>query len=324
MTLVELHDLGLYHIKYTKILGIWYLDQGKSLVDGLYIVKDESDIEGLILAAGSDMQIRIYFEGVNGEGGADNQQGTMGLGSESSKRGGPRSPVDNSVGPEFIHLFDESMRTTNDEFEAALHNMGVRRTKRTVAYMQYSSDEEAQQQPVRSEETLVAPDSQSAGSKNSDYRVSRFSTHLSMYRVNKCFMVRRIGELHSCARNVVVKQATANFLATDFLEDFRNNRGWEVEEIVAAIRRRLSTMMSGTLDRRPKLVRLSTTMLGRIQWHQFSLGVTIQCKWMDMMRELKLEVLAYGGIGARCACFTATTLGLVHVDSGFMYSYLSY
>ncbi|CAN0925195.1 hypothetical protein LINGRAHAP2_LOCUS34619 [Linum grandiflorum] len=152
MTLVELHDLGLYHIKYTKIVGIWYLDLGKSLAVGLHMVKDESDMKGLILATGSDMQIRIYIEGVSGEGGADNQQGTMGLGSDSSERGGPRSPVDNSVGPEFIHLYDESIRTTDDEFEAALHNMGVRRTKRTFAYMQYSSGEEVDQIIVEASE----------------------------------------------------------------------------------------------------------------------------------------------------------------------------
>ncbi|CAN0906201.1 hypothetical protein LINGRAHAP2_LOCUS24109 [Linum grandiflorum] len=263
------------------------------------------------------------------------------------------------------------MKTTDDEFEAALHNMGVRRTKRTVAYMQYSSGEEvdqvvveassggvrggentrpgrdglgpevsksqqtsasahnsqAHQPPVRSEKTLVASDSQSAGNKNSDYKGSADSAHIrgnisdeeavediydgaptydpdcdnrhlqfnlrmrsksptqlkfavtknaiyyganlywlrtgarrceavcaqkeckwsiyaAWYRVNKCFMVRRIGQLHNCARNVVVKQATANFLATDFLEDFRNNRGWEVEEIVAAIRRRYGIEVS--------------------------------------------------------------------------------
>ncbi|CAN0906219.1 hypothetical protein LINGRAHAP2_LOCUS24123 [Linum grandiflorum] len=36
----------------------------------------------------------------------------------------------------------------------------------------------SQQQPVRSEETLVAPDSQSAGNKNSDYRGSADSAHI--------------------------------------------------------------------------------------------------------------------------------------------------
>ncbi|CAN0846657.1 hypothetical protein LINGRAHAP2_LOCUS4548 [Linum grandiflorum] len=72
----------------------------------------------------------------------------------------------------------------------------------------------------------------------------KWSIYAAWYRINKCFMVRRIGELHNCERNVVVKQATANFLATDVLEDFRNNRGWEVEEIVDAIRRRYNIEVS--------------------------------------------------------------------------------
>ncbi|CAN1126163.1 hypothetical protein LINPERHAP2_LOCUS3272 [Linum perenne] len=49
-----------------------------------------------------------------------------------------------SVAQKFIHLVDDDSRTTDDKFEEALYHMGIRSTRRRVAYMGYSSGEEVE------------------------------------------------------------------------------------------------------------------------------------------------------------------------------------
>ncbi|CAN1760025.1 hypothetical protein LINPERHAP1_LOCUS7364 [Linum perenne] len=81
------------------------------------------------------------------EYGADNEDGTIGD-KEDDPVGDPfeaHTPPENSVGLEFTHLLDDDLRTTDDEFEDALFTIGVRMTKRRVAYMTYSSGEEVEQ-----------------------------------------------------------------------------------------------------------------------------------------------------------------------------------
>ncbi|CAN1324305.1 hypothetical protein LINPERPRIM_LOCUS33053 [Linum perenne] len=66
----------------------------------------------------------------------------------------------------------------------------------------------------------------------------------SWYRVSKCFMVRSIGSLHSCPRSQIINQATASWIAYDFLERFRINREWDVHQIVAEVRLRYGIEVS--------------------------------------------------------------------------------
>ncbi|CAN1278112.1 hypothetical protein LINPERPRIM_LOCUS16538 [Linum perenne] len=58
------------------------------------------------------------------------------------------------------------------------------------------------------------------------------------YRINKSFMVRGLGDRHTCPRSQEINQATAKFIAIDFLERFRINRDWDVGQIVAEVRLR--------------------------------------------------------------------------------------
>ncbi|CAN1779293.1 hypothetical protein LINPERHAP1_LOCUS14696 [Linum perenne] len=51
-------------------------------------------------------------------------------------------------------------------------------------------------------------------------------------------MLKRLGEPHCCARSQTNNQATTRFIARDFLERFRINPDWEVNQIVAEVRLR--------------------------------------------------------------------------------------
>ncbi|CAN1278114.1 hypothetical protein LINPERPRIM_LOCUS16538 [Linum perenne] len=51
-------------------------------------------------------------------------------------------------------------------------------------------------------------------------------------------MVRGLGDRHTCPRSQEINQATAKFIAIDFLERFRINRDWDVGQIVAEVRLR--------------------------------------------------------------------------------------
>ncbi|CAN1125100.1 hypothetical protein LINPERHAP1_LOCUS19251 [Linum perenne] len=51
-------------------------------------------------------------------------------------------------------------------------------------------------------------------------------------------MVRGLGDRHTCPRAQSINQATAKFIAIDFLERFRINREWDVGQIVSEVRLR--------------------------------------------------------------------------------------
>ncbi|CAN1156880.1 hypothetical protein LINPERHAP2_LOCUS21199 [Linum perenne] len=68
---------------------------------------------------------------------ADNEEGTI----ESHVDLESDSYVENSIVTEFIYLFDDDIRTSDDQFEEALFTMGVRKTRARVPYVAYSSGE---------------------------------------------------------------------------------------------------------------------------------------------------------------------------------------
>ncbi|CAN1782361.1 hypothetical protein LINPERHAP1_LOCUS15779 [Linum perenne] len=156
------HSVGIGFVEYKFIEGIWYLEPNKSMGEGLHKVRNDYDVKnGLVGAIASDLKITIFMTGFSiNEYGADNEDGTMGdIEDGANGDNDPydvHTPPENSVvGPEFTHLLGDELRTTDDEFEDALFTIGVRRTKRRVAYMAYSSGEEVEQGLVASLNTLM-------------------------------------------------------------------------------------------------------------------------------------------------------------------------
>ncbi|CAN1134419.1 hypothetical protein LINPERPRIM_LOCUS16104 [Linum perenne] len=72
----------------------------------------------------------------------------------------------------------------------------------------------------------------------------KWSIYGAWYAVNKSFMLKRLGEPHCCARSQTNNQATTRFIARDFLERFRINPDWEVNQIVAEVRLRYGIEVS--------------------------------------------------------------------------------
>ncbi|CAN1140300.1 hypothetical protein LINPERHAP2_LOCUS11789 [Linum perenne] len=139
MCYYQLKLVGLDFVMYRLVQGMWYLDPARTMADGLHKIWNESDVaNGLMSAVGEGLTITIFM---TEHFLADKEEGPIG----STMSLDPDSPIDNSVALEFIHLIDDDIRTSDDEFAEALFSMGVRKTMNTVAYMAYSSREEVDQ-----------------------------------------------------------------------------------------------------------------------------------------------------------------------------------
>ncbi|CAN1797373.1 hypothetical protein LINPERHAP1_LOCUS21245 [Linum perenne] len=92
-----------------------------------------------MVALGEDTKFTIFMTGHFVR--ADNEEGTI----ESHVDLESDSYVENSIVTEFIYLFDDDIRTSDDQFEEALFTMGVRKTRARVPYVAYSSGEEVEQ-----------------------------------------------------------------------------------------------------------------------------------------------------------------------------------
>ncbi|CAN1185210.1 hypothetical protein LINPERHAP2_LOCUS37420 [Linum perenne] len=143
MCYYQLKLVGLDFVMYSLVQGMWYLDPARTMADGLHEIRNDSDVtNGLMSAVGDGLSVTIFMTGhYVADYGADNEEGPIGSNTNSD----PDSPIDNSVAPEFIHLIDDDIRTSDDEFAEALFSMGVRKTRNKVAYMEYSSGEEVDQ-----------------------------------------------------------------------------------------------------------------------------------------------------------------------------------
>ncbi|CAN1135930.1 hypothetical protein LINPERPRIM_LOCUS20787 [Linum perenne] len=64
----------------------------------------------------------------------------------------------------------------------------------------------------------------------------QWSIYGAWYAVNKTFMLKRLSEPHCCAHSQSNNQATTRFIARDFLEGFRINTDWDVNQIVFEVR----------------------------------------------------------------------------------------
>ncbi|CAN1848533.1 hypothetical protein LINPERHAP1_LOCUS38969 [Linum perenne] len=323
----ELKEVATGFVEYKIVEGIWYLEPNKTMGEGLHEVRTDEDVlNGLVKAIGTDLKLAIYMQGISVfEFGADNEEGTIG----GPRREEHNSANENSVVAEFSHLVDVDIHTTDDEFEDALYTIGVRRTRRRVEYMAYSSDDETEQDSVAATDSahiegshqrqasqqvhhdsahvqsphqpeehinegalnhMDATHSASDADSESSYRGSENSAHIrgnisddegvvgiydgapnydpscanliwlrsgklrceaickdancnfriygSWYQGNKSFMVRGLGSAHTCPRSSSINQATAKWIAVDFLERFRINRDWDVGQIVAEVRLR--------------------------------------------------------------------------------------
>ncbi|CAN1761906.1 hypothetical protein LINPERHAP1_LOCUS8103 [Linum perenne] len=137
------HVLGIGFVRYKLVHGIWYLEPNKSMGDGLHQIRNDSDVtNGLLAATGNGSALTLFMTGYCGpDYGADNEDGVIGSAIEPEWD----SPPENFVGQEFLHLLGDDLRITDDEFEDALCTMGVRRTRKRVAYLAYSSDEEVEE-----------------------------------------------------------------------------------------------------------------------------------------------------------------------------------
>ncbi|CAN1786850.1 hypothetical protein LINPERHAP1_LOCUS17390 [Linum perenne] len=145
MSYVEVKTvIGEMCLRYKEVERMWYDEQNSTLSDGLHrILTNQDAVDGLYCTSENKWYMTIYFEGkFDHDYGADNEDLYVGRNEEDPHLD---SMTDDSVAPEFVHLVDEDNRTTDVEFEEALYHMGIRRTRRRVAYMDYSSGEEVEQ-----------------------------------------------------------------------------------------------------------------------------------------------------------------------------------
>ncbi|CAN1230126.1 hypothetical protein LINPERPRIM_LOCUS3236 [Linum perenne] len=74
--------------------------------------------------------------------------------------------------------------------------------------------------------------------------ICNWRIYAAWYRGKKSFMVKGLGSAHTCPRSQSINQATASWIAYDFLERFRINREWDVHQIVQEVRLRYGIEVS--------------------------------------------------------------------------------
>ncbi|CAN1184921.1 hypothetical protein LINPERHAP2_LOCUS37248 [Linum perenne] len=136
--------IGEMCLRYKEVDRMWYVDHNSTIRDGLHRILTNRDVvDGLHCTSDKRWVMTLYFEGkFDHDYGADNEDLYIGRNEEEPHLD---SLTADSVAPEFIHLVDDDARTTDDEFEEALYHLGVRRTRRRVVFMDYSSGEEVEQ-----------------------------------------------------------------------------------------------------------------------------------------------------------------------------------
>ncbi|CAN1317729.1 hypothetical protein LINPERPRIM_LOCUS30539 [Linum perenne] len=278
MSYVELHTvIGELYLKHKVVECIWYLEHDKSLSEGLHRVLTNQDaIEGLHHTADNKWVMTVYFEGTFDDGYTANNEeadigpieddlhldsltinsvGHVGLGGpevepqqdvvesdsmsddESVYRGSEDSDhiLENvSSDDEINDMYDAAPRYdpgcdhSNIEFTLGMKFKDPTQFKHAVVkHALYSG---ASLRWTRSGKTRCEAICRK--------KTCRWSIYGAWYAVNKSFLIKRLGEPHSCPRAQSNNQATAKWIAYDFLEQFRINPDWDVNQIVAEVRLR--------------------------------------------------------------------------------------
>ncbi|CAN1767355.1 hypothetical protein LINPERHAP1_LOCUS10237 [Linum perenne] len=140
----QLKQIGTRFVLYKLVQGIWYLEPNKAMGLGLHQIRNDTDVtNGLLASVGDDLTMTLFMTGYCGpDDGPDNEGGTIGSPVQDDIFSKPENPI----GHEFMHLVDDELRTSDDEFEDALFTMGIRTTRNKVAYMDFSSGDDVEQQ----------------------------------------------------------------------------------------------------------------------------------------------------------------------------------
>ncbi|CAI0401417.1 unnamed protein product [Linum tenue] len=77
--------------------------------------------------------------------------------------------------------------------------------------------------------------------------------YASWWRKNECFMVKGVGEAHSCPRSLRIRAAGYKWMAKEYLETFRVNQAWDVGLIANEVKRKFNLIVSTATCYRARL-----------------------------------------------------------------------
>ncbi|CAN1136736.1 hypothetical protein LINPERHAP2_LOCUS9637 [Linum perenne] len=128
----QLKKLGMEDLKYDSVEKVWFMDQGKTLADGLNEANNDADA-AKIIEAGKERVVEVYLdtsriESFDGKNEELESEWHNGLSSSDPKA--EVSVIDANV--RVVHLLDDSDRTSDPEFVEAMDNLGVSRFWRRV------------------------------------------------------------------------------------------------------------------------------------------------------------------------------------------------
>ncbi|CAN0840065.1 hypothetical protein LINGRAHAP2_LOCUS2730 [Linum grandiflorum] len=137
LSYIELNHIGVDDLRYNSVEKMWYTDPGTTLADGINPLRNDSDVLKMAEASRAGVVI-IYMECTKiTEGFGDNDFPTD---SEDGQLSSDPEVEYSAVAAHHgvIHLIDDSDRTSDPEFYAAMENLGImeKRRPRTI----YDSD----------------------------------------------------------------------------------------------------------------------------------------------------------------------------------------
>ncbi|CAI0561050.1 unnamed protein product [Linum tenue] len=80
-----------------------------------------------------------------------------------------------------------------------------------------------------------------------------WKVYASWWRKNECFMVKGVGEAHSCPRSLRIRAAGYKWMAKEYLETFRVNQAWDVGLIANEVKRKFNLIVSTSTCYRARL-----------------------------------------------------------------------
>ncbi|CAN1217556.1 hypothetical protein LINPERPRIM_LOCUS1055 [Linum perenne] len=170
VTHFELSCTAAVDLQYERIEKMWYLD------NGLHRVSSDSNLKNCLdTAPGCPKKIFIYLEGVSRPGsihhegvvGENNDSRLSGSGSDSDS-----VSVEHSAVRGVSHLVDNDDRTSDEEFNAAMGFLGVRRRRIRVGMRDDMSGEEVEQLSVFESDVIISSSSNEGDQPNDETRTN--------------------------------------------------------------------------------------------------------------------------------------------------------
>ncbi|CAI0434447.1 unnamed protein product [Linum tenue] len=138
----QLQQLVVVHFKYARVERLWYMAPSYNLGNGLVEIRSDTEVMDGLIHGFENGKIVIFMEGIETQVG-DNEDAGGDFSDDGDTEG-----HEESQNRDIIHLMDDDVRTSDDEFVDALENQGIRARQMRVHTTKDATGEATEQESV--------------------------------------------------------------------------------------------------------------------------------------------------------------------------------